>query len=250
MLLTVSLSAAELSSSAERAIENFNEDLTEAVEDFEEAKQDALERLTRTLDRERSRAERSGDADIVAMIDEQIAAAQKELETAGQMTDFIGQPIEVASVNARQAQGIARMISDRNHTADQWDTLGGSVYTVEFDGDGVSVTDITVSPDQRFLIVPHPTDAWGISNPTLPEDQWTLVGYDGLTTDGNTIPGKTRENFMVSWVVSEDPASMIGLTTLVANPIVTTETEGNIILRTRHRAGNTGSIRVKIILVE
>ena len=248
MMLSVSLSAAELSSSAERAVENFNEDLAEAVEDFEEAKQDALTRLTRTMDRERSRALRDGDTELVALIDAQIEAATTELQTAGQMTDFIGQPVAVHSVTARQAEAIVRALP--TFTVEQWDSAPGLEFTVQ--ASQVLETGVVIKSTDRYIIIPHPTDTWrNHTDDTLrPENQ------KQFSWQGNEV--KTQEHnkwTQLAWVLgSSHIDNMVGITVVSASAIVvnTQESEQMLNLRMRdpHIGDCVGSIRVKIIGVE
>lgn len=256
MLLTVSLGAAELSSSAERAVENFNEDLAEAVEDFEEAKRDALADLTRVLERERERSERRGETEVVDLIDERLAAAKTELETAGLATDLLGQPMVVHSVNVRQAENIARNLG--RMTVEQWDAAPGVEFVV--DSTQINDTGIVVRPSERYIIVPHPTDTWRVwTNPLAPED--AQVDEHGRSIqqrwNGLNAAGQQPKYFhrgLMAYRVGTVETHPLHLTNVAASPIVESQVDepAPLFITTNHRElrSNVGTIRVKILRVE
>lgn len=256
MLFTVSLGAAELSSSAERAVERFKEDLTEAVEEFEEAKRDALADLTRVLERERERSERRGETEVVALIDEQLAAAQTELETAGQVTDLLGQPATIHSVNARQAQAIVRSLDKL--TVEQWEAAPGLELVV--DASKPLDTGIIVNPGESYIIVPHPTDTWRTwTNDILPLD--AQVDHNGISIEqrwhGKNAAGTHPRDWgrgLMSYRIGSAETYPLHLTTVVSSPIATSQVDDPqpLWIMTHHpdRNNDVGTIRVKILRIE
>lgn len=244
ILASNSLYSLDLDSSSQRAVDKFSEDLAEAVAEFEEAKQEAYERLERSLGRERSSAERRGEQGVVDLIDETLAQAQEQMETAGQLTDFVGEPVAVESVNPRQADRIARNLDKL--TPEQWEAAPG--VEVPVSAARRNDTGIVARPDERYLIIPHPTDLWLGDNRPNPAGgvMGTQVDWRGLA-EGESNP---QRHMIMAWCVGEWADGK--LTYVFSEPIVSTESEGALMLGCQDHGlfDNEGAIRVKIIRVE
>lgn len=256
ILASNSLYALELDGSAQRAVDKFSEELAEAVAEFEEAKQEAYERLERSLSRERSSAARKGEQGVVDLIDETLAQAQQQMGTAGQLTDFVGAPVAVESVNARQAEQIARSLDKL--TPEQWESAPGIEVVVN--SQEITDSGITVKPGESYLIIPHPTETWRTwTDPTLPQD--AQVDHNGFSIEqrwnGLNAAGQHPRDWgrgLMAYRIGSAETNPLHLTTVVASPIAQSQVDSEqpLWIMTRHvdRHDDVGTIRVKILRVE